>query len=134
MKTIVAIIEKASDGGYGIYTQDMDGGIASGLTEEEARKDFLEVLEEQAGFYRERTGKYPDWFSEGYTVEFRYDLSGFFLAFPFFNVSRLAEAVGINPSLMRKYKEGLAFAGEKQKEIIQHGLNDIIKKMSAVQF
>ncbi|MDR3140191.1 MAG: type II toxin-antitoxin system HicB family antitoxin [Tannerellaceae bacterium] len=134
MKTIVAIIEKASDGGYSIYTKDVDGGFASGLAEDEARKDFLEVLEEQADFYRERAGNYPDWFLEGYTVAFHYDISGFFLAFPFFNVSKLAEAIGINPSLMRKYKEGLAFASEKQKEIIQNGLNDIIKKMSTVQF
>jgi predicted RNase H-like HicB family nuclease len=134
MRTIVAIIEKASDGGYGIYTKDMDGGFASGLTEEEAKTDFLEVLEEQAGFYKERIGNYPDWFLEGYTVEFHYDISGFFLAFPFFNVSKLAETIGINPSLMRKYKEGLAFASGKQKEIIQDGLNDIIKKISTVQF
>ena len=37
MKTLTAIIEKAEDGGYGIYA---DGGIpvfGSGLTEEEAR-------------------------------------------------------------------------------------------------
>lgn len=133
MKTIIAIIEKASDGGYGIYTKDIDGGFASGLTEQEAREDFLETLKEQAEYYYERTGNYPDWFPD-YTVEFRYDLSGFFLTFPFFNVSKFAEAIGINASLMRKYKEGLAFASEKQKEIIQNGLKDILKKMSAVQF
>jgi hypothetical protein len=75
MRTIVAIIEKASDGGYGICTKDVDGGFASGLTEEEAKTDFLDVLEEQAAFGKERTGNYPDWFSEGYTVAFHYDIS-----------------------------------------------------------
>ncbi|MDL2255742.1 type II toxin-antitoxin system HicB family antitoxin [Parabacteroides sp. OttesenSCG-928-K15] len=134
MKTIIAIIEKASDGGYGIYTKDVDGGFASGLAEQDAKEDFMEVLKEQADFYKERNGDLPTWCVEGYRVEYRYDLSGFFLAFPFFNVSKLAETIGINPSLMRKYKEGLAFASEKQKEIIQKGLDDIVKKMSAVQF
>jgi hypothetical protein len=32
------------------------------------------------------------------------------------------------------YKEGLAFASEKQKEIIRNGLNDISKKISTIQF
>lgn len=41
MRTITATIEKASDGGYGIYT-DIPGLIGSGLTEEEAKADFVE--------------------------------------------------------------------------------------------
>jgi hypothetical protein len=36
--------------------------------------------------------------------------------------------------LMRKYKERIAFAGEKQKAIIQQRFNEIINKMSTVQF
>ncbi|MDR1919424.1 MAG: type II toxin-antitoxin system HicB family antitoxin [Tannerellaceae bacterium] len=134
MKTIVAVIEKASDGGYGIYTEDVDGGFGSGLTEQEAKDDFLAVVEEQAHYYKEKNGTYPEWYAEGYEVVFRYDFSGFFQAFPFFNVSRFAETVGINPSLMRKYKEGLAFASERQKAVIQEGLNDIIDKMRLVRF
>jgi hypothetical protein len=134
MKTIEAIIEKASDGGYGIYTEDVDGGFGYGLTEQEAKADFLAVVEEQGHYYKEKTGTYPEWYSEGYEVVFRYDFSGFFQAFPFFNVSRFAETIGINPSLMRKYKEGLAFASEKQKAVIQQGLNDIIDKMRFVRF
>ncbi|MDR1913525.1 MAG: hypothetical protein LBQ68_03455 [Clostridiales bacterium] len=134
MKTIVAIIEKASDGGYGIYTNDIDGGFGSGLTEQEAREDFLEVVEEQAEHTKEESGQYPDWYTEGYTVEFQYDFSGFFKSFPFINISSFAKAVGINPSLMRRYKQGLAFASEKQKSAIQTKFNDIMNKMSAVQF
>ena len=110
MKTIVAIIEKAEDGGYGVYTKSVQGAYGYGLTEQEAKNDFVDVLNEQAEF------------------------SGFFKTFPFFNVSQFAQAVGINPSLMRKYKEGLAFASEKQKAIIQDKFNEIVTKMSLVQF
>jgi predicted RNase H-like HicB family nuclease len=134
MKTIVAIIEKASDGGYGIYSNDIEGGIGSGLTEQEAREDFLEVVEEQAEHTKEESGQYPDWYTEGYTVDFQYDFSGFFKSFPFINISAFAKAVGINPSLMRRYKQGLAFASEKQKSVIQTKFNDIMNQMSAVQF
>ena len=133
MRTITATIEKASDGGYGIYT-DIPGLIGSGLTEEEAKADFCGVLKEQAAYYYERTTTYPDWYEEGYEIEYRYDLSGFFLSFPFINASEFASYVGINPSLMRKYKSGLVKASAKQKDQIQAKYNDMIRNLERVKF
>lgn len=133
MRTITATIEKASDGGYGIYT-DIAGLIGSGLTEEEAKADFCEVLEEQAAYYYKRTGEYPDWYREGYEIEYRYDLSGFFLSFPFINASEFAAYVGINPSLMRKYKSGLVKASAKQKDQIQAKYSEMVRNLERVKF
>lgn len=133
MRTITATIEKASDGGYGIYT-DIPGLIGSGLTEEEAKADFCGVLKEQAAYYYERTNTYPDWYEEGYEIEYRYDLSGFFLSFPFINASEFASYVGINPSLMRKYKSGLVKASAKQKDQIQAKYNEMIRNLERVKF
>lgn len=134
MKKIVAIIEKASDGGFGIYCKEIEGAVGYGETEAEAKADFNEILEEQAEYYEEKKGALPDWYSENMEIEYRYDFSGFFLAFPFLNASKFAEEVGINASLMRKYKEGLAFASEKQKALIQNKFNEIKQKMNLVQF
>lgn len=134
MKTIVAILEKAEDGGYGVYTKSVQGAYGYGLTEQEAKNDFVDVLNEQAEFYKEKKGMFPEWYTENLSIDYKYDFSGFFKAFPFFNVSQFAQAVGINPSLMRKYKEGLAFASEKQKATIQDKFNEIVTKMSLVQF
>lgn len=133
MRTITATIEKASDGGYGIYT-DILGLIGSGLTEEEAKADFCGVLKEQAAYYYERTNTYPDWYKEGYEIEYRYDLSGFFLSFPFINASEFASYVGINPSLMRKYKSGLVKASAKQKDQIQAKYSEMIRNLERVKF
>lgn len=133
MRTITATIEKASDGGYGIYT-GIPGLIGSGLTEEEAKADFCEVLKEQAAYYYERTNTYPDWYKEGYEIEYRYDLSGFFLSFPFINASEFASYVGINPSLMRKYKSGLVKASAKQKDQIQAKYSEMIRNLERVKF
>lgn len=134
MKKITAIIEKGKDGGYAIYSKDVDGLYGYGLNEAEAREDFAEIIEEQAEFYKERKGSYPDWYEKGIEVDFRYDMSGFFLSFPFINVSEFAKSVGINPSLMRKYKNGLASAGEKQKNIIQNKFSDILSQLERVKF
>ena len=133
MRTITATIEKASDGGFGIYT-DIPGLIGSGLTEEEAKADFCGVLKEQAAYYYERTNTYPDWYEEGYEIEYRYDLSGFFLSFPFINASEFASYVGINPSLMRKYKSGLVKASAKQKDQIQAKYSEMIRNLERVKF
>lgn len=133
MRTITATIEKASDGGYGIYT-DIPGLIGSGLTEGEAKADFCGVLKEQAAYYYERTNTYPDWYKEGYEIEYRYDLSGFFLSFPFINASEFASYVGINPSLMRKYKSGLVKASAKQKDQIQAKYSEMIRNLERVKF
>lgn len=134
MKTVTAIIEKSADGGYSIYTKDVKGAVGYGLSEAEAKNDFTEVLTEQFEYFQERTGMVSEWVQEGYTIEYRYDFSGFFLAFPFISATEFARAVGINPSLMRKYKNGLAFASEKQRAIIQAKFKEIVGHMATVQF
>lgn len=134
MKTIAAIIEKAEDGGYSIYTKDVKGAVGYGLSESEAKADFAEVLEEQFEFFQEQTGETSPLVKEGYKIEYRYDFSGFFQAFPFIDATKFARAIGLNPSLMRKYKNGLAFASEKQKALIQDKFNEIVSNMVTVQF
>lgn len=53
MKKIKAIIEKANDGGISVYSEDVNGAYGFGLTEQEAKDDFMSVLEEQAEYYKE---------------------------------------------------------------------------------
>lgn len=132
MEKIIAIIERADDGGFSIYSNEVSGLVGTGLTEQEAREDFMLVKDEQAEFHYERTGEHPDW--ENAEVEFTYSLSAFFMAFPYINATQFAHAVGINPSLMRKYKMGLATASDKQKQIIQSHLNELTEKLQHVQF
>lgn len=133
MKKIVAVIEKGDSEGYGIYAADDSVPVVGyGLTEEEARTDFEAVMAEQAEYMKEQTGSYPEW--KDAQVEYRYDLTAFFQAFPFINTSEFAKSIGINPSLMRKYKNGLAAAGEKQKNLIQSKLTEIVQKMERVKF
>ena len=135
MKKIVAIIEKDEDAGYSIYAANDFPLFASGMTEQEAKDEFSNFVQEQAEYMKERTGEYPVWYSRGgVEIEYHYDMSAFFLAFPFINVSELAKSIGINPSLMRKYKSGLAKASSKQKDLIQHKFDDIINRLSLVRF
>ena len=134
MKKIKAIIEKANDGGISIYSEDVNGTYGFGLTEQEAKDDFMSVLEEQAEYYNERHGDFPMWYKSGYSVDYIYDLSGFFEAFPFINASKFAKEIGMNESVMRKYKGKIVTASEKQRAIIQSRYNDLLKRKEDVRF
>ena len=134
MKKLIAIIEKGDSEGYDIFASGDEPLFASGLTEQEARQTFLELIPEQAEYIKERTGQYPEWYSEDLEVEFRYDMSAFFQCFPFINATELAKEIGINPSLMRRYRSGLAKASEKQKNLIQMKFDEIVDRLSTVRF
>lgn len=127
-----AVIERGQDGGFAICVREMPGLLGYGLTEEEAKADFLEVYNEQVEYYRSKHGESPEW--ENAEISYSYDIAAFFAAFPFINVSQFANFVGINPSLMRKYKQGLATASPKQLSIIQSGIGQMVNHLQSVQF
>jgi predicted RNase H-like HicB family nuclease len=133
MAKVTVIIEKSTDGGYGIYVPNADGLFGYGLTEEEAKEALQDAVDSQVEYYMEQGIEVPAMLTN-LEFEYKYDFSAFFQSFPFINVSEFARTIGINPSLMRRYKERLAFASEKQKAIIQTKFNEIINKMSTVQF
>ena len=122
-----AVIERGQDGGFAICVREMPWLLGYGETESEAREDFNDVFKEQVDYFFEKHGKYAE-------ISFTYDLTAFFLAFPFINASEFARFVGLNPSLMRKYKQGLASASDKQLYIIQQGLNKFVDHLKSVQF
>ena len=137
MKKVVAIIEKASDGGYGIYCPDLKGVAlyGYGLTEKEAKENLQENLESILEYYEEENKPVPEALGTGkISFEYKYDFSGFFKTYPFFNVSELAVMLGINSSLMRKYKNGLAYASKAQRERIESGIYNLSKQLSTVRF
>ena len=134
MRKIKAIIEKADDGGISIYSDDVNGAFGFGVTEIEAKADFISVLEEQADYFKGIHGEYPEWYNAGYAVDYVYDLSGFFESFPFINASKFAKEIGMNESLMRRYKGKTVAVSEKQKAIIQSRYDEIIDRMKSVRF
>jgi predicted RNase H-like HicB family nuclease len=132
---VVAVIEKASDGGYGIYVPDIEFLFGYGLTEQEAKQDLTEILEEKIEDYKERNLEIPAELNEG-NIEFdyRYDFSGFFQSFPFFNVSALAKEAGLNSSILRKYKKGLAVASPAQKKRLESAIHGIANRLRVTSF
>ena len=137
MKKVVAVIEKASDGGCGIYCPDITGIsiFGYGLTEQEAKENLHENVDVALEYYEEENKPVPEVLNGGkIDFEYRYDFSGFFKTYPFFNITELASTLGINSSLMRKYKNGLVFASAAQRQKIETGIHTLSKQLSTVRF
>ena len=135
MKKIMAIIEKGNDGLYSIYLPDVFGIYGTGKTEAEAKEALFEAVD-SAKEYMEETEDFSAYnvFKSDFEFDYRYDLSGFFMTYNFFDVSALAIKIGLNASLLRRYKSGASKAENKQKEKIEHGIHNLAKELMAVRF
>ena len=51
---------------------------------------------------------------------------------PFLNASGFAEWIGINPSLMRKYRAGISVPHGRNRELIQRGLKNVAARIENV--
>ncbi len=131
MKT-KAIIERAADGTYSIFTPELQSTtiIGSGNTIAEAREDFDISVRTLIEMYAEENRTMPDELKD-ITFEFKYDLASFFDYYPI-NMTRLSEKAGINPSLMRQYKRG-QYISQKQMEKIQNAIHAIGREMAECQ-
>ena len=63
----------------------------------------------------------------------RMSFQSLFDAYPFLNASAFAEWIGINPSLMRKYKAGLSVPQGKNRELIRRGLQNVAERLEKVR-
>jgi predicted RNase H-like HicB family nuclease len=135
MKSLQAIIEKGSDGFYSVYVPEVPGLYGTGETENEAKENLKEAIE-MAIDYVEETGNtaYYAPLMEEHTVEYAYDLSGFFKTFDIFDVTAFSKRIGINSSLMRQYKTGMSKASALQKAKILDGIYAVADELHAVKF
>ena len=135
MKSLKAIIEKGSDGFYSIYMPEIAGLYGAGETESEAKENLQEAIE-MAIDHVEETGEYDDYapLLENHTIEYSYDLSGFFKTFDIFDVTALSKRIGINASLMRRYKTGMSKASVAQKRKILDGIYSVAGELQTVKF
>lgn len=62
----------------------------------------------------------------------RMPFQALFESCPFLNASAFATWIGLNPSLMRKYRAGLSVPHGKNRELIQRGLKNVAARLENV--
>lgn len=126
------VFETAKDGGCACYMVEDVPDFALygyGNNPREAKADMLKAYEEIKELLAEEGKKATE-------LEFvyHYDMKSFFDYFNFFNVSKVAERAGINPSLMRKYTSGVTKAGEGQYQKLQVAICEIAQELAVANF
>ncbi|MDP2112448.1 MAG: type II toxin-antitoxin system HicB family antitoxin [Bacteroidota bacterium] len=135
MKKILVIIEKGTDGIYSAYTPDTVSTILNGQgnTVADAIDDLKVSMEEVIESYQETDGQIPLELQGNIEFEYKYDVPSLFNFFDEINMTTFSRKIGINASLLRRYKNGFAFASEKQVMKIKNGLHELGRQFSSAQ-
>ncbi|MDR0738449.1 MAG: type II toxin-antitoxin system HicB family antitoxin, partial [Prevotellaceae bacterium] len=132
MKT-TALIEMGKDGTFGIFTPDINHTIiGDGETVAEAKADFENSVEEMMLSYTENGRAIPDEL-KNIEFEYKYDLASFFNYYDWINVSKFAQAIGMNSTLMRQYKRGATYISERQTKKIETALHKFGNQLADVR-
>lgn len=132
MKKSIALIEMGKDGTFGVFTPDLESTIiGEGNTVAEAKADFENSVQEVIKTFEETGMRDPDDL-QNITFVYKYDMPSFLSYYKYLNVTQFAKYAGINPSLMRQYKQG-QYVSEKQVSKIQEAVHRIGKELAAVK-
>ena len=127
-----ALIEMGKDGSFSVYTPDIEATIiGEGDTVAEAKSDFENSVAELLKFYQEDGEILPEEL-QNVSFEYKYDLPSFLHHFNFLNITKFAKLAGINPSLMRQYKQG-QYVSEKQVSKIQTEIHRIGQELLSIE-
>jgi predicted RNase H-like HicB family nuclease len=132
MKRITVIVEKGTDL-YSAYIPDDIKSVfinGQGKTIAAAMEDMKSALDEAKESFVEDGKEIPLDLDGELRFQFKYDIASLFDYFDEINISSFARKNGINESLLRKYRNRLAFASERQRKKIEFGLHRLGRSLS----
>ena len=132
MRKVNAIIERATDGSYSIYSDADDLGYLiteNGLTVEEAKKNFNEAYDDMRQYYKEEHKPF-----EEVEMVFTYDLASFLAYYSnTITLAGLARLTGINPQQLSHYATGRRRPSPKTTRKILDAIHAFGHDLSTVQ-
>ena len=130
----IALIEKAMDGTFGIYTPEFRPVIiGEGKTIDEAKQDFEFALYEIIDFFSQPGRSLPVELID-IEIEYKYDIISLFYYYEWINIFHLARIAGVSPSLVRRNKKGKHYVSEYQVFKIESTLRQLGKELEDVRF
>ena len=129
MKT-TALIETWPDGVFYIVLMDLKHHtiFGNGATIKEAKEDLQNSYKEILDYYADEGKPVPEELRD-LEFEYKYAIASFFEEFKWINISALAKAIGMNPSLLYQYKKGNTYISYQQMKRIETGIHTLGRKM-----
>lgn len=132
MKKLIATIEKASDGGYGVYlTNEMFSGM--GATPSEAKKDMIDSIRFYVTTCREDGHHYPKWMDEDYQIVYQFDTQSLLKYYRgIFTKAALERITGINQKQLGAYEAGTSRPRPAQARKIENALHALGEELISI--
>ncbi|WP_119079888.1 pilus assembly protein HicB [Chitinophaga alhagiae] len=133
-KRKITVIIEASSTGFGAFTED-DFPCITGYanTVPKVKADFQEAIKGYLEMDHEEGVNDPRLNNGELEFVYKYDLESIFAHFGMLEITAFARRVGMNESLMRQYKAGLAKASDKQKKKIEDGLHELGRELQSAR-
>lgn len=133
MRKVNAIIERASDGNYSIYTDadDLDYLVTgTGATVDEAKKCFEGGYEDMRRYYAKEGKPFTE-----VEIEYLYDMASFLAYYTkAFSLAGLSRITGINQGQLSHYITGRRVPSARTKEKMQRAIHTFAADLNAVRF
>ncbi len=129
----IAVIERGSDGTYGIFIEsDLPfGTLGDGKTVSEAIADFYNSVDEMREYYAEIGKEFP----QDLEFEFKYDAASFLKYYAYaFTLAGLSRITGVNQHQLSHYINGVRRPSEKTVRKIEERIHAFGKEIAAVSF
>ncbi len=123
MKTIEAIIERAKDGGFGVYCTDQPF-TGMGDTAQAAKVNMMEAMKFHKKVCIEEGLTYPAFLDEPYEVVYKFDTESLLAYYSgILSLSGLERITGIHQKQLWSYLHGKSKPRRAQVEKIESGLH-----------
>ena len=131
---ITAIIELASDGGFSISYERLDGLdfvlAAAGESVAAAKAEFFEMLEDYKREYEEEGKVWPN-----LAFTFRYDVASFLNFYSkVFSLAGIARLTGINQRQLSNYLNGHRNASPATTQKIAEAIHNLGRELQQMEF
>lgn len=130
MNTIYIIIERASDGSYGAYAENVEGVFGAGDDVHQVKQSILEGIETIKEYFDE----IPEILKGEYQIVYKFDTESLLQYYKGILTNPAVERLtGINQKLIHHYATGLKKPREAQRKKIQEGLHKFANELLAIE-
>lgn len=133
MKTIEAIIERASDGTYDVYCPD-EIFSGAGETVAEAKEDMIKQMKLFKDTAKEEGLRYPEFLDSGFEISYSFDvksLMAYYVNSGILTLAGIEKLTGINKKQLWAYLNGTT-PRKNQCRRIEDGLHKLANDLNAI--
>jgi len=129
MKKIKIIIEKAQDGYFSAYSENVEGIYGMGASVQDVKQDVLDGIDTLKSM-----NNVPDILKGNYELIYKFDTESLLQYYKgILSNPAFEKLTGVNQKLIHQYSTGLKKPREAQRKKIEEGLHQLGKELLSIE-